>query len=102
MVPLEIVLYLQSKQNSVTESPALSMGLCSQKSYCCVGAGLSLKVTNLWVSELVVVACGHVRWVLEVHSMKYFAWEMCVHVLDLPVLLSLLSLVLFYWRVLWS
>ena len=36
--------------------------------------------------------CGHVQSVLEVHSMKYFALELCVHVLNLPALLLLLSL----------
>ena len=98
-VPLEIILYLQSNWNSVTESLASSMGVCLLKSCCCMGAGLSLKLTNLWASEPVAVACGHVHRVLEVHSMKYFAQEMFVHVLDLPALLSLLSLVLYYWRV---
>ena len=56
-----------------------------------MGAGLSLRLLSLWASEPVAVACGHVHRVLEVHSMKYFAQEMCVHVLDLPALLSLSS-----------
>ena len=38
MGPLENVLYLQSNWNIVTESLALSMGVCSQKSFHCVGA----------------------------------------------------------------
>ena len=38
MLPLENVLYLQSNSNSVTECLALSMGVCSQKSFYCVGA----------------------------------------------------------------
>ena len=37
-VPLENVLYLQSNWNNVTECLALSMGVCSQKSFHCVGA----------------------------------------------------------------
>ena len=37
-VPLENVLYLQSNWNSVTEYLALSMGVCLQKSFNCVGA----------------------------------------------------------------
>ena len=85
-VQLEIVLYLQINRNSGTESLASSMGVCSQ-SYHCGCAGLSLRLPSLWASEPAAAGCGHVYWVLEVHSMKYFAWEMCVHVLDLPALL---------------
>ena len=95
MVPLETVLYLQSNQSSVTESLALSMGLCSKKSCHCVGARLSSRLTNLWASEPAAAACGHVHWVLEVHSMKYFAWEMHVHVLALPAWLLLSSCCVF-------
>ena len=101
MVPLEIVLFLQTNWSSVTESLASSMGVCSQKSCHCVGARLSFRLPSLWASEPAVAACGHVHWVLEVHSMKYSAWEMCVHVLALPACLSL-SLVLCFQRVWWS
>ena len=77
------------------------MEVCSQKSCLGVGAGLSLRLPSLWASEPAVAACVHVYWVLEVHSMKCFAWEMYVHVLDSPALLSLSSVQL-YWRVWWS
>ena len=97
MVPLEIILYLQNNQSSVTESLALLMGVCSQKSYHCVGAGLAVKLPSLCSSEPAVVACGHVHWVLEVHSIKYFVWEMCVPVLALPAC-SVPSSVLCFWR----
>ena len=45
--PLGNVLSLQSSRNIVTISPALSMGTCSQKSYRCEGAGLSLRLAFL-------------------------------------------------------
>ena len=71
MVPLEIVLYLQSNQSSVTESAVSSMRFCSQKSCHCGSAGLSVRLTILQASEPAVAACGHVHQGLEVHSMKY-------------------------------
>ena len=100
MVPLENVLYLQSNQNSVTECLASSMGVCSQKSFHCVGAGLFLRLTSLRVSDPEAVACEHVHKVLEVHFMKYFAWEVHLHVLNLPALLSPSSVLV--QRVWWS
>ena len=63
-----------------------------------MGAGLSLWIMSLWASEPAAAACGHVHWVPEVHSVKYFVWAMCVPVLDLPAY-SLLSLVLCFLRV---
>ena len=99
MVPMEIVLSLQSNQSCVSESFASSMGVCSQKSCCCVGAGLSLRLMSLWASEPAAVACGYVLQVLEVQSVKYFAWEVHVHVLDLAALWSLSPVQLRVW---WS
>ena len=54
----------------MTESAVSSMGVCSQKSCHCFGAGLSVRLTILQASEPAAVACGHVQLVLEVHSMK--------------------------------
>ena len=94
MVPQENILYLQRNRNSVTECLASSMGVCSQKSFHCVGAGLFSRLMSLLVCKPVLAACGHVHSVLEVHLMKYFALEVCVHGLNLPALLSLLLVVL--------
>ena len=47
MDPLRNVLSLQSNRSIVTISLDLSMGICSQKSYHCVGAGLFLRVAFL-------------------------------------------------------
>ena len=71
----ENILYFQSNQNSVTECLALSMGVCSQKSFHCAGAGLFSRLMSFWVSEPEVAPWRHVHKVLEVHSMKHFAWE---------------------------
>ena len=68
MFPLENVLYFQSNWNNVTECLALSMGVCSHKSFHYVGAELFSRLMSLWVSEPVAVACRHVHQVLEVHS----------------------------------
>ena len=87
-VPLENILYLQTNWNNVTECLALSMGVCSHKSFHCAGARLFSRLMSLWVLELETAACGHVHLVLEVQSMKYFAQEVHLHVLDLPALLS--------------
>ena len=40
-VPLENILHLQSNWNNVTECLALSVGVCSQKSFHCVGTYFS-------------------------------------------------------------
>ena len=87
---------LQGNQSSVTESLASSMGVCSQKSCHCVGAGLSSRLANLWASEPAVVACGHELQVLAVQSMEYFAQEMCVHALALLACSSLSSVQCFW------
>ena len=50
-VALENVLYLQSNWNNVTECLASAMGVCSQKSFHCVGAGLFSRIMSLRVSE---------------------------------------------------
>ena len=89
IIPLENILYLHSNWNNVTECLASSMGVCSQKSFHCVGAELFLRLTSLLVCRPVLVACGNVHSMLEVHSVKYFALEVHVHVLNLPALLSL-------------
>ena len=86
--PLENVLYLHSNENNVTECLASSMEVCSQRSFHCAGAGLFPRLTSLLVREPVLAACGHVHSVLEVHSMKYFALGVHVHVLNLPAFLS--------------
>ena len=54
----------------------MSQNVYSQKSFHCVGAGLFSRITSLWVLEPEAVACGHVHWVLEVHSVKYFEYPM--------------------------
>ena len=100
MDPLENFLYLQSNQINVTECLASSMGVCSYKSFHCVGAGLFSRLMSPQVSEPEAAACRHVYQVLEVHTMKYFAWGVHLHVLDLPALLSPLSVLV--WRVWWS
>ena len=81
MVPLE------SNRNNVTECLALSMGVCSQKSFHCADVGLFSRVMSLLVYKPVLAACRHVHSVLVVHSVKYFALEVHVHVLNLPALL---------------
>ena len=88
MGPLRNVLYLQSNWNSVTECLASSTGVCSQKSFHYAGARLSSRLMILLLREHVSASCGHVHSVLEVYSMNYFALGVCVHVLDLPILLS--------------
>ena len=98
--PLENILYLQSNRNNVTECLASSKRVCSHKSFHCMGAGCFSRLMSLLVSEPVAVACGHVHNVLEVHSMKYFAFPVHLHVLDLPALLTLLSSMV--QRVWWS
>ena len=75
--PLENVLYLQSNQNNVTECLALSMGVCSQKSFHCVGAGLFSRLTILLVLEPVSAACGHVHSVLEALHEVFCTGDAC-------------------------
>ena len=71
------------------------MRVCSQKSCCYVGAGLSSRLMNVQASGPAAAACGHMHWVLEVQSMKYFAWEMFVHALAFPAWLLLSSVLCF-------
>ena len=85
MGPLENVLYLQSNWNIVTECLASSMGVCSQKSFHCVGVWLFSRLAIHLVCRPELSTCGHVHSVPVVPYMKYLD----IHVLDWPVLLSL-------------
>ena len=62
------VLSLQSNWNNVTISPALSMGTCSQKSCCCVGAGLFLRLAFLPACRLDSPSDVHAYSNMSVHS----------------------------------
>ena len=86
MDPLGNVLSLQSNQNIVTISPALSMGICSQKSYRCVGAGLFLRLAILPACRLDSVVGVHAYSKVNVHfdvfqrlvilyCVQYWFWE---------------------------
>ena len=78
MGPLEIILYLQSNWNIVTECLALSMGVCSQKSFHCVGARLFSRLTIHLVYKPEQSTSGHVHNVPVVPYVNYLD----VHVLD--------------------
>ena len=68
MDPLGNVLFPQSSRNIVTISPALSMGTCSQKSYRCGGAGLSLRLAFLLTCAPGPWLGVHAYNTVEVHS----------------------------------
>ena len=92
MDPLGNVLSLQSNQNIVTICPALSMGICSQKSYHCVGAGLFSRLAILPACRLDSVAGVHAYSRVNVH----FASN--VDVFQRLVILYCVR----YWEVVWS
>ena len=52
--PLENVLYLQSNWNIVTECLALSMGVCSQKSFHCVDIQLPIIAVNMITTRILM------------------------------------------------
>ena len=62
------------------ESLASSMGVCSQKSFHCRGAGLSLRLLSLQASEPAAAACGHVHWGAEGPLHEVFCTgNVCAH-----------------------
>ena len=92
MDPLGNILSLQSNQNIVIICPTLSMGICSWKSYHCVGAGLFSRLAILPACRLDSVAGVHAYSKVNVHSASNFdafqRWVVlyCVR----------------YWEVVWS
>ena len=70
MDPLGNVLSLQSNQNIVIISPALSMEICSRKSYHCVGAGLFSRLAILPACRLDSVVGVHAYSKVNIHSVR--------------------------------
>ena len=92
MDPLGNVLSLQSNWNIVIICPALSMGICLQKSYHCVGAGLFSRLAILPACKLDSVAGVHAYSKVNVHFASNF---------DVFHRLVVLYCVR-YWEVVWS
>ena len=90
--PLGNVLSLQSNRNIVTICPALSMGICSQKSYCYVGARLFLRLAILLACRLDSVVGVHEYSKVNVHFASNF------DVFQRLVILYCVQ----YWEVVWS
>ena len=91
-IPWETSLSLQNNWNIVTICPALSMGICSQKSYHCVGAGLFLRLAILLTCRLDSAAGVHAYSKVNVHFVSNF---------DVFQRLVVLYCVR-YWEVVWS
>ena len=94
MDPLGNILSLQSYRNIVTISPALSMGICSQKSYRCVGAGLFLRLAILLACRLDSAAGVHAYSKVNVHFASNFD--------VFQALVVLYCVQYWYWEVVWS